>query len=358
MRERRWSIERARRWQRDAGWLVGCNFTPSTAGNQLEMWQAATFDADTIDRELGWAAGLGMNAVRVYLHDLLYEAEPDAFCARIDRFLDIMAAHGIRMIPVLFDGVWHPEPRLGPQPDPTPRLHNSIWVQSPGSTVLHDRSAWPGLQPYVAGMLERFGTDPRVLAWDLFNEPDQLDLNTLVAGTRADKAAAVTDLVGLVFDWARDAGPEQPLTVGIWEWDDEHAPEPNPLNQLILEHSDIITFHCYEPADALTAVIDGLSAHDRPLVCTEWLARTAGSTVDLLEIFADRGVGAINWGLVDGRTQTRFPWRSWTEPVDDDEPWFHELLHADGSPYAEAEAQVFRRLTGPGRVGTASPPAQ
>ena len=96
----------------------------------------------------------------------------------------------------------------------------------------------------------------------------------------------------------------------------------------------------------MEAVIDALSAEGRPLLCTEWLARTAGSTVDLLEVFADRGVGAINWGLVDGRTQTRYPWRSWWEEVEEDEPWFHELFHPDGRPYDPTETDLFRKLTG------------
>ena len=335
----------ARQWQDDVGWLVGCNFTPSTAGNQLEMWQAATFDPDTIDRELGWAAALGMNAARVYLHNLLHEADGDAFLDRVDRVLEIAHGHGIGMIPVLFDGVWHPAPRLGPQGGPTPRLHNSMWVQAPGGDVLQDRSAWPGLRPYVVALLERFGTDPRVLAWDLFNEPDQIDITTITSGSRSEKAAAATGLVDVVFDWAREIDPSQPLTVGVWEYDDAHRPVENAMNRVALGRSDIVSFHCYEARPTLNAVIDVLSESDRPLVCTEWLARTAGSTADLLDVFVERDVGAINWGLVDGRTQTRFPWRSWTEPVGDDEPWFHELLRADGSPYSETEAATFRRLT-------------
>ncbi len=309
------------------------------------MWQAETFDPDTIDRELGWAAGLGMNAIRVYLHDLVFDADGDAFLGRVDRVLDIAGRHGIAAIPVLFDGVWNPSPRLGPQPEPRPRVHNSIWVQGPGSEVLHDRSAWPRLHSYVTAVLQRFGTDRRVLAWDLFNEPDQIDLRTLAAGSNADKARAATELLAEVFDRARELDPAQPLTAGIWEYDAHHRPVVNDLNTLILERSDIITFHCYAPADALIATIGHLSAHDRPLVCTEWLARTVGSTVDLLEVFAEHDVGAINWGLVDGRTQTRYPWRSWNEPVDDAEPWFHELLHPAGSPYDDGEAATFRRLT-------------
>ncbi len=338
----RWSEQRAAEWRQSVGWLLGCNFTPSTAGSQLEFWQAATFDAPTIDRELDWAAEFGMNVVRVYLHDLIYQADGSGYLDRIDEFLAVADGHGIAAVPVLFDGVWHPRPKLGPQPDPIPRRHNSIWVQGPGSEILYDAERWPPLGDYVAAVLERFGDDGRVVAWDLFNEPDQLDRDTLRLGSRDAKAAAATALLDRVFDWARSANPSQPLTAGVWEYDEDRRPVDNDINSLMLGRSDIISFHCYEPLEHLNAVIDALSEHARPLLCTEWLARSAGSTADLLPTFGDRDVGAINWGLVDGRTQTRFPWKSWTEPVDDNEPWFHELLRRDGTPYDEAEAEIFR----------------
>lgn len=345
MNQPRWSVERAAQWRREVGWRVGCNFTPSTAGNQLEMWQEETFDPVTIDRELGWAAGLGMNAVRLYLHDIAHREDPEGFLGRLDAVLATAHAHGIAVMPVLFDGVWNPWPRAGAQPEPVPRRHNSVWVQGPGTDIMHDESRWDGLRPYVRDVVSRFASDPRVLLWDLFNEPDQVDAVTLRAGSRDRKIAAATGLVDRVFDWVRDVGPSQPLTVGLWEWRSDGRPADNPLNDLVLRRSDVVSFHCYEPEDRLRAVIDALRVHDRPLVCTEWLAREAGSTVDLLEVFADEGVDALNWGLVDGRTQTRFPWRSWTEYVADDEPWFHELLRADGSPYDEAETERFRRVT-------------
>jgi hypothetical protein len=345
MTNNRWTTEQAHDWNNRTGWLVGCNFSPSTAGNQLEMWQPETFDIETISKELGWAADIGMNTIRLYLHDLLFTESPENFLDQIDVVLSIAQSRGIGVVPVLFDGVWNPKPRLGVQREPTPRLHNSMWVQSPGSEIFYDRSRWPGLREYVQVVITRFKNDPRVLAWDLFNEPDQVDTVTLTLGSREEKIKVATELVSQVFDWAQEISPSQPLTVGIWEYNEHWQPAENSLNALILDRSDIISFHCYEPREKLTAVIESLKTYGRPLLCTEWLARTAGSTVDLLEVFSQHGVGAINWGLVDGRTQTRFPWRSWTEPVTDEEPWFHELLHRDGSPYDSKEADIFRHLT-------------
>ena len=327
-------------------WPLGCNFTPSTACNQLEMWQPGTFDRETIDRELSWAAGLGMNTVRVYLHDILHRDDADGFLARMEWFLECADGHGISMIPVLFDGVWNPWPRSGPQQDPVPRLHNSRWVQGPGSAILHDPERWSELEPYVSDVVGHFADDARILAWDVFNEADQVDAESMKSGSRAEKTEHATGLARQVFSWARASAPSQPLTMGVWEYGTDNTPAPNPYNELALEMSDIVSFHCYSPRDVLESVIDNLSVHGRPLLCTEWLARTAGSTANLLPVFRERNVGAINWGLVDGRTNTRFPWRSWTEKVDDDEPWFHELLRVDGTPYSAEEAEIFRRTSG------------
>lgn len=339
----RWSSQRAAVWAETSGWLFGCNFTPSTSGNQLEMWSPATFDLDTIERELSWAAGLGMNVVRVYLHDLLWSDDSDGLLGRLEQVLAVAAANGIRMMPVLLDGVWNPNPQLGVQGDPVPGVHNSMWVQSPGSSILYREEAWDSLVPYVQGVTSRFKHDERIVAWDLFNEPDQLDIDTIVAGNRDAKSAASVGLAAHVFDWVREVDPSQPLTIGLWEYVDA-TPAESPLNELILERSDVTSFHCYFAESQLRSVLSSLKSHGRPMVCTEWLARSEGSTVDLLEVFNEEGVGAINWGLVDGRTQTKRPWRTWWEAVDDNEPWFHELLHADGTPYDVDEIAVIRSV--------------
>ena len=126
----RWSEERANAWYARQGWLAGADFVPSTASNQLEMWQASTFDPDTIDRELGWAEGVGFNVMRVFLHDMAWKADPSGFEQRVDRYLSIAHKHGIKTLFVLCDSCWDPRPKLGPQEEPVPGLHNSRWVQS------------------------------------------------------------------------------------------------------------------------------------------------------------------------------------------------------------------------------------
>src|SRR5260221_9872158 len=125
----RWSDERAKEWYAKQGWLVGSNYNPATASNELEMWQAETFDAKRIDLELGWAEGIGLNTMRVFLHDLPWQQDAAGFTKRIDTFLQIAAKHHIKPLFVRFDSCWDSEPRLGKQHAPRPGVHNSGWVQ-------------------------------------------------------------------------------------------------------------------------------------------------------------------------------------------------------------------------------------
>ncbi len=168
----RWTEQQAHEWYNRQPWLVGANYIPANAINQLEMWQADSFDPATIDKELGWAQSIGMNTMRVYLHNLLWEQDAKGFKQRIDAFLAIAAKHNIKPIFVLFDSCWDPEPKLGPQHPPIPGVHNSGWVQAPGRARLEDASGYPKLREYVQGVVGAFAKDDRILAWDVWNEPD------------------------------------------------------------------------------------------------------------------------------------------------------------------------------------------
>lgn len=340
----RWDRARATRWAHETGRLQGCNFTPSTAGNQLELWQADTFDPATIDRELGWAATVaGMNSIRLFLHDLAWQTDPAGFVDRLDRVCDLAAGHGISVMPVLFDGIWDPDPRPGPQRPPRPGVHNSMWLQSPGATVVADPTRWPALQGYVEAVMGRFAGDARIVAWDLFNEPDSP--NPFHARRDPDhKRRLVGALLEQVWDWACEINPDQPLTVGVYELVHHHPERASRVARTALERSDVVSFHCYGGEQTLRRAIAGLATHGRPLVCTEWMGRP-GSPVALAEVFADTGVGSYTWGLVDGRTQTRYSWTSWVRRDAPGRGWFHDLLHPDGTPYDDAEVAVMRRAS-------------
>jgi Cellulase (glycosyl hydrolase family 5) len=343
----RWSPERADRWYRAQGWLVGANYVTSTAINQLEMFQPDTFDPLRIHVELGWARSAGFNAVRVFLHDQLWTQDQRGFQGRLAQFVAIAADRGIKPLFVLFDSCWDPFPKAGPQRAPTPGVHNSGWVQGPGAERLGDRGYLDTMRAYVTGVLTQFRNDDRVLGWDLWNEPDNPS-HHYAAVERPDKEQLVADLLPQVFAWARSVDPVQPLTSAVWQGEWPDAGSTSAIAAIQLDNSDILTFHSYgEPAGFETR-IDDLASQDRPILCTEYLARPLGSTVaDILPIAKRHKVGAINWGLVAGKTQTYFPWDSWDHPYPSiPDVWFHDLLQPDGRPFQESEIQTIRQLTG------------
>ena len=330
-----WSSDKAQTWYRESGWLVGCNFLPSTAINQLEMFQADTFDLATIDRELGWAQSLGFNSVRVYLHHLLWQQDATGFLRRLDEFLGVAKKHEIRVLFVLFDSCWDPFPKVGKQPAPKPHVHNSGWVQTPGAEVLQDPTQHPALRSYVLDVVGRFGQDPRVVVWDVWNEPDNMNRSSYVQHEPPNKVDLVLPLLKQAFAWAREAQPTQPLTSGVWigNWGDPNG--LSPTEQVQLQQSDVISFHNYSDLGSLKQCVENLRRYNRPLLCTEYMLRGNGSTFDPhLGYLKQQGVSAYNWGLVNGKSQTIYPWDSWTRQYSGEPSlWFHDIFRADGTPY-------------------------
>jgi len=349
---RRWTAERANAWYAEQPWLVGTNFNPSNAINQLEVWQAETFDIDTIEKELALSASIGMNTHRVFLHDLVWEQDPEGFASRIDQFLAAADRHGIKPMLVLFDGVWDPNPKLGPQREPVPHLHNSGWVQSPGAEALKDRSQYPRLERYVEGVLGRFKDDERVLAWDLFNEPDNDNERAYGDVELEDKYQRAFDLLRETFKWARGVNPSQPLTAGVWGdfmgRDGKQLEALDGISKFMLEHSDVISFHTYETPDVPPRQIEFLETYGRPILCTEYLARSRDNTFEnLLPLFKEHRIAAYNWGFVAGKTNTLYPWDSWDKKyTGEPDLWHHEIFRADFTPYREQEVALIRSLTG------------
>ena len=343
----RWSPDRANRWYAAQGWLVGANFITSNSVNQLEMFQPGTFDPLGIFGELRMARLIGFNTVRVFLHDQLWIQDPKGFQRRLAQFVDIAARQGIKPLFVLFDSCWDPLPQLGRQRAPRPGVHNSGWVQSPGAEHLGDRPYRLVLHDYVVGVLSQFRNDQRVLGWDLWNEPDN-PARAYRRVERRDKQELVASLLPQVFRWARSVDPVQPLTSGVWQgnWGDPRS--RSRICDIQLDNSDVITFHSYAKPEAFEARIAELSPLGRPMLCTEFMARTLDSTVEgILPIAKRHNVGAYTWGLVAGKTQTYLPWDSWDQPsAEPPKVWFHDLLKPGGRPYREGEIRTIRQLTG------------
>ncbi len=348
----RWPEQKANDWYAHQPWLVGSNYIPKDAINELEMWQADTFDPQEIDLELGWAESMGMNTMRVFLHDLLWQ-DPQGFRKRLDQFLTIAERHHIRPLLVLFDSCWDPLPQLGVQHPPIPGIHNSGWVQSPGARALADPTQVPRLKAYVQGVVGAFAKDDRILGWDVWNEPgsDTTGSYPKTEMKMPEKLARVAELLPQAFAWAREMNPTQPLTSGVWDIDITQDQAPDEIQRIQLRESDVITFHNYSWPESFKAEIAWLRRLDRPVICTEYMARSVGSTFDtVLPLAKQEHVGAINWGFVAGKTQTYYPWESWQHPyiLHDPPVWFHEVLRPDGTPYRKAEVELIRQLTGAG----------
>src|ERR1700761_2698195 len=352
MARERWSAEQANSWYTQQRWPVGSDYIPADAINQLEMWQADTFDPQRIDLELGWAKAIGMNTMRVFLHDLLWQQDRDGFEKRIDTFLTIAQKHHIRPVLVIFDSCWDPFPKLGLQHPPIPGVHNSGWVQSPGAKVLETPADYARLEEYVKGIVGHFAKDDRILAWDLWNEPDNDNGGPEGAYGRNDprnKAEIIAKLLPQGFAWARSADPQQPLTSGVWAGDWSSEAKMSEVARIQGRESDVISFHNYGWPEEFEQHVQWLQRYHRPLICTEYMARGAGSTFDgVLPVAKKYHVGAINWGLVAGKTQTYLPWDSWQRPYVQSQPtvWFHEVFRQDDTPYREREVEIIRSLTG------------
>jgi hypothetical protein len=322
-----WSAAKANAWYAQHKWINGANFSPSTAINQLEMWQADTFDPETIDRELGYAEGIGFNAMRVFLHSVVWKEDAKGFKSRINKYLTIADKHHIQTIFVFFDDCWNPNAKPGKQADPKPGIHNSGWMQDPGRPLTKPAD-FLALKAYVDDILTSFKHDKRILLWDLYNEPGNGDKNKIASR-----------LLPQVFAWAHAVNPDQPVSSGMWNWD------LIALNKVQLQNSDVITYHCYDSPELHERVVKLLKLNGRPLICTEYMARPRNSTFEnTMPMLKKENVGAINWGFVSGKTNTIYAWD--TPMPDGAEPkvWFHDIFRKDGKPFKQEEVDLIKQL--------------
>lgn len=347
----KWTPEAANLWYSKQPWYVGVDYIPASAINQIEMWNADTFDPVVIDTELGWAQAIGMNAVRVFLHEIPWNKDPGACAKRMNTFLHIADKHKIKVIFVLFDSVWSPFPEPGIQRDVRAGVHNSGWVQDPGAAALVDEEHWTKYCQYVEDVIQQFITDKRVLAWDVWNEPDNMNDGSYRAAEPKNKADLVARMLPKVFKYARAALPSQPLTSGLWHGDWSSPDKLSPVEKVQLEESDIVTFHNYDSPAEFEKHVQWLQQYHRPILCTEYMARERDSTFQgILPIAKKYNVAAFSWGLVAGKTQTYLPWDSWQHPYVDRQPaiWHHDIFRDNGSPYSQEEIDFIRQITGRG----------
>ena len=268
--------------------------------------------------------------MRVYLHHLAWEQDPEGFKDRMAQYLDIADKYGISTLFVFLDDCWNESYAPGKQPEPKTGVHNSGWVQDPGKEKHNDPEMHAKLEEYVKDVMNHFANDQRIVLWDLYNEPGNSGYGN-----------ESLPLLKKMFQWGREANPSQPLSVGVWNIELED------LNEYQLEHSDIVTYHDYKDKAAHQATIDSLKTIGRPLVCTEYMARTRDSYFEtIMPMLKTENIGAYNWGLVSGKTNTIY---AWDDPhTDGSQPkvWFHDIFRKDGTPYDPKEVTLIKQLTG------------
>ena len=326
---KQWTEKQAASWGEKQPWLRGANFNPSTAINQLEFWQEETFDPQTIDKELGWAEDIGLNCMRVYLHHVAWEVDRAGFKNRIREYLSIADKHNISTIFVFFDDCWNPTYKAGKQPEPKPGVHNSGWIRDPGDLLFTSADLLPILETYTKDIIKTFKDDKRIILWDLYNEPGN--------SKYGNKSIL---LLKNVFMWAREINPSQPLSSGVWSGNAD-------IKKIQIENSDIITYHNYSGEVHHQKMINTLKVHNRPMICTEYMARTNNSMFsNIMPILEEQNIGAINWGLVDGKSNTKYAWNTPIPDESEPELWFHEIFRKDGTPYKQEEVDLIKKLTG------------
>lgn len=334
-------------WYAHQPWIIGANYIQSNTVNQTEMWQAETFDGDRIDMELGWAEGLGINTIRVTLSDLVWERDSGGMQKRIDRLLKIADKHKMRVIFVLFDSSGDPYPEPGHQRQPKPGVRNSLWAQVPGAKGLTDPKQLNDALNYAEEVVAIFSIDKRVLAWDVWNEPDNTNKATYPNSELPNKIAIVESVLPKLFQYVRAGQPTQPVTSGLWHGDWSSEATLTPIEKLQIQLSDFVSFQNYDGPEEFEKRVKWLQAYKRPVICTGFLARNQGSSVEaILPIALKYDVGALVGDLVQGKTQRWLPWDSWQKPYVDREPsiWTQDLFHTTGPLYRQKDADVIKQM--------------
>ncbi len=344
----RWSEAYVKTWYDAQAVMAGFNYMPANSINQLEMWQEDTFDPSRIDLELSWAQELGFNVARVFLHDLAWQQDPSGFFKRVDKFLQIADKHNIKVMFVFFDACWYATAKVGKQPEPRPFKHNSGWLQSPNAEILLNENEWVRLEAYVKAVVGRYKDDSRIVFWDVYNEPGNSRKEDMAHfGSKEKKNEKVLALLEKSFEWVYSKNPSQPVTSAVWNGGKGIYKDPTPMEKVALEKSDIVSFHVYSSLDSTKKVVESLKRFNRPLVCSEYMARTAKSTFNpILGYFVDEKIASFCWGFVNGKTQTIYPWDSNTGKIyiAPPEPWFHDVLNTDGTPYKAEEADYIKKV--------------
>ena len=307
-----------------AGW-VGSNYTPAYCVNQVQMWH--DFRPEVIDRELAAAQRyFGLNTLRVYLHNIPYDAEKETFLANIEQFLVICQRHGIRPGFTFFDDCHrHEGISLDSPTEPVKGYHNGRWAACPQDRERTPENL-PKFQAYVQDVIRAHARDERVLWWEIFNEPNRSEFSA--------------NLRRLGYDWAKQVAPLQPV---MCCWDD------SPQTDIVDAHNYSADFASWDRQIELNP--------DKGTVFTEagarWLAPRAssGEPCEVMHWLAQRKQAAkyvpgvyLCWELMVGNSNCRWYWGTAEGTPEPTVPWCG-LMWPDATPVSLAEAEAIRRWT-------------
>ena len=351
---KRWREKQAWEWYNSRPWIRGCNYMSASCANRIDQWQGLHFDEylEETEKELSLMRDLGFNSVRLILEYVVWEKEHDEFLKRFERYIALLDKYGISCTIVLANDCMPPKTELWKMPD-VGEQHYDWGYHGGRKHSQHGRHNCPAPHYYfddealcekyfemVKEIVTIYKDDPRILMWDLFNEP----------GNSNREGITMPYLVRM-FETVRKINPSQPLTVAAWWFDpkDFHTSE---LNQYALENSDIITYHNYSTYEEHIRVIKHLKSYNRPIINTEWLARCTGNTVfDNFPLFYLENIGCYNWGFVAGKYQTYEPYEGHWQWYNDDKnapidftKWFHDLYRPSHKPYDPKETELIRKF--------------
>ena len=310
--------------------LVGCNYTPAYAVNQVQFWH--DFRAKVVEKELAAARKyFGISTLRVYMHNINFDEEKQVFLANLEKFLVICDKYGIRPGFVFFDGCHRHEGIFLDKPTkPVSGFHNGRWAQCPQARDI-DKDNLEKFKPYVQEIIRAHRTDKRVLFWEIHNEPPPGDNYR----DRLKKAG---------YKWAKEVKPIQPVLnceKGRRGWAD-------------CEVTDIVDSHVYSHAHGPLRYLADVNP-GKGTVFTEagarWKAsrRNFGGPIDIVHWLQRRrkegkstpGV-YLCWELMVGNSNCRWHWIDKPGAAEPEIPWCG-LLWPDATPVSLAEAEAVRR---------------
>ena len=350
--KQKWTIEQANEWYNIQGWLRGCNFIGSDCSSRIDMYQSYRIDEKlaTAERELKLAQELGFNTVRLIADFDVYYAEPDSYMEVFDKYVDLCAKYGQKIMVVLAHEAQLPRGDVF-VPKKMGEQFYTLGCHQGRAPLTEDQKA---LKPrhymeiplvrdcfleMVTRTVSKYAKDERIICWNVYNEPG------ITIGERS------IDILNTLFNLIRALDPIQPLCADVWRG--VKGDKIQTKEELVAyELSDVISFHSYQSFTKLVKEINFHKKTGRPLLLTEWLHRINHNNIfDLYPLFFLNNVANYCWGFVSGKTQTYEPWECMWDDWDRGEggnydftKWQHDLFRPNLRPYDPHEIELIKEF--------------